>query len=47
MLPEVSNASITVASRKGATNTACGLAMATQSMAKPRLKIIGGKRLVT
>ena len=46
MLPEVSRASITVASRKGAIKTACGLAIATQSMHKPRLKTMGGNRLV-
>ena len=46
MLPEVSRASMTVASRSGAIRTDCGRAMAMQSRPSPRLKMMGGKRLV-
>jgi hypothetical protein len=45
MLPEVSKASMTVASRRGVNNKAWGLAIEMQSRHSPRLKTMGGKRL--
>jgi hypothetical protein len=47
MLPDVSNNSITVASRMGVINTICGLAKAMHNNNKPKPNNMGGRFLVS